>query len=195
MPPASPAMIAKTSSRPVISISARKRGTTRFLIGSTPSTWRASSSSRILRAPRSAVIAVPAIPAPHTPVTKGPLSAGGGEEEEAAEPVEGAEEREEVGRLQARGAEVDGQGRDQQREPAQLQGEEELADELLAIGIGRTDRRSDRPTGEENKLPYLFKHRLCGQECPIHRSSDHLLLQQATPSGRGKPHSSRGVYG
>jgi hypothetical protein len=59
------------SSRPVISISARNRGTTRFLIGSTPSTWRASSSSRIFRAPKSAVIAVPATPATTTAVTKG----------------------------------------------------------------------------------------------------------------------------
>jgi hypothetical protein len=56
---------------PVISIRARKRGTTRFLIGSTPSTWSASSSSRILRAPRSAVIAVPATPATTTAVTNG----------------------------------------------------------------------------------------------------------------------------
>src|SRR3954452_15274767 len=52
-------------------ISARKRGTTRFLTGSTPSTWSASSSSRILRAPRSAVIAVPATPARMIAVTKG----------------------------------------------------------------------------------------------------------------------------
>ena len=55
----------------MISIKERKRGTTRFLIGSTPSTWSASSSSRILRAPRSAVIAVPATPATTTAVTKG----------------------------------------------------------------------------------------------------------------------------
>src|SRR5919204_318028 len=57
--------------RPVTIISARKRGTTRFLIGSTPSTCSASSSSRILRAPRSAVIAVPATPARMIAVTNG----------------------------------------------------------------------------------------------------------------------------
>src|SRR4051812_32764466 len=51
------------SNSPVTSINARNRGTTRFLTGSTPSTCNASSSSRILRAPRSAVIAVPATPA------------------------------------------------------------------------------------------------------------------------------------
>src|SRR5204862_5031635 len=61
------------SNRPVISIRDRKRGTTRFLIGSTPRTRRASSSSRILRAPRSAVIAVPATPATTTAVTSGPI--------------------------------------------------------------------------------------------------------------------------
>jgi hypothetical protein len=58
-------------SRPVISIRLRKRGTTRFLIGSTPRTISASSSSRIFRAPRSAVIAVPATPATTTAVTNG----------------------------------------------------------------------------------------------------------------------------
>src|SRR4030081_2470591 len=51
------------SNSPVTNINARKRGTTRFLTGSTPNTCNASSSSRILRAPRSAVIAVPATPA------------------------------------------------------------------------------------------------------------------------------------
>src|SRR5881227_4036119 len=51
------------SNSPVATISAKKRGTTRFLTGSTPRTCNASSSSRILRAPRSAVIAVPATPA------------------------------------------------------------------------------------------------------------------------------------
>src|SRR5436309_7371200 len=51
------------SNNPVTNINAKKRGTTRFLTGSTPNTCRASSSSRIFRAPRSAVIAVPATPA------------------------------------------------------------------------------------------------------------------------------------
>src|SRR4051794_1884777 len=59
------------SNSPVTSISARKRGTTRFLTGSTPSTCNASSSSRILRAPRSAVIAVPATPASTIASTNG----------------------------------------------------------------------------------------------------------------------------
>src|SRR4051795_8389527 len=62
-PPKIPNSSAYTSNRPVTSIRARKRGTTRFLTGSTPRTCRASSSSRIFRAPKSAVIAVPATPA------------------------------------------------------------------------------------------------------------------------------------
>ena len=66
-----PNSTANTSNMPVTSISARKRGTTRFFTGSTPSTCSASSSSRILRAPRSAVIAVPATPASTIAVTNG----------------------------------------------------------------------------------------------------------------------------
>src|SRR5262249_58823831 len=91
MPPPTPAVIAKTSNRAVASISARKRGTTRFLMGSTPRTWRASSSSRILRAPRSAVMAVPATPATTTAVTAGggPRDPAGGEK--APRPAGGPE--------------------------------------------------------------------------------------------------------
>src|SRR3954470_23917393 len=59
------------SNNPVTNINARKRGTTRFLTGSTPRTCNASSSSRILRAPRSAVIAVPATPASTIASTNG----------------------------------------------------------------------------------------------------------------------------
>src|SRR4051812_36009318 len=70
-PPKMPNSTAKTSNIPVTSISARNRGTTRFFTGSTPRTCKASSSSRILRAPRSAVIAVPATPATTIAVTNG----------------------------------------------------------------------------------------------------------------------------
>src|SRR5918998_61799 len=56
---------------PVTIINAKNLGTTRFLTGSTPNTCKASSSSRILRAPRSAVIAVPATPASTIAVTNG----------------------------------------------------------------------------------------------------------------------------
>jgi hypothetical protein len=70
-PPKMPNSTANTSNMPVTSIKARNRGTTRFFTGSTPSTCNASSSSRILRAPRSAVIAVPATPASTIAVTNG----------------------------------------------------------------------------------------------------------------------------
>src|SRR5919201_5944541 len=59
------------SNNPVTNINAKNRGTTRFLTGSTPSTCSASSSSRIFRAPKSAVIAVPATPASTIASTNG----------------------------------------------------------------------------------------------------------------------------
>ena len=91
-------------------------------------------------------------------------------------------------------AEAEGHGRDQQREPAELQGEEELADELLAVGIGRLDRGRDRTRGEDHHLPDLFEHRLGGQECPVDSGSDHLLLRRAAPHARDAPLVAR-VYG
>src|SRR4029077_9572676 len=154
------------SSRPVISIRARKRGTTRFLIGSTPSTCSASSSSRIFRAPRSAVIAVPATPATTTAVTKGAdsrIDAGAkdprnrGEDEEPAGAVEGAEEGEEVGGLKAGGPEAEGQRRDHHREPAELECEKELPDELAAVRVRRPDRRDDRLGGQDHHVPDLLE--------------------------------------
>src|SRR5512139_621259 len=53
---------------------ARTRGTTSRWIGSMPSTIIASSSSRILRAPRSAAIAEPPAPAMRSEVAIGPAS-------------------------------------------------------------------------------------------------------------------------
>ena len=79
------------------------------------------------------MIAVPATPATTIAVTNGRELAHRGEDEEAAEPVERAEQAEEVGRLKARGAEAEGDGRDQHRKPAELQREQELADELAAV--------------------------------------------------------------
>src|SRR4026207_744815 len=105
---------------PVIRISARNLGTTRFLIGSTPSTWRASSSSRIFRAPRSAVIAVPATPATTTAVTNRADSRSRASQEGAAEPVERSEQRQKVRSLQTGSPEAERQRRDHHREPAEL---------------------------------------------------------------------------
>ena len=92
-----------------------------------------------------------------------------GEDEEAAEPVERAEQGEDVGRLQAGRAEAEGDGGDQQREPAELQGEEELADELLAVGVGRFHRGDERPRGEDHHFPHLFEEGLRGGEAPPYR--------------------------
>ena len=102
MPPKMPKMIAKTLNSPVTIISARKRGTTRFLIGSTPSTCSASSSSRILRAPRSAVIAVPPTPARMMAVTFGANSRIEASTKKPPSRSMRAEQDEEVARLEPR---------------------------------------------------------------------------------------------
>ena len=65
-----------------------------------------------------------------------------GEDEEAAEPVERAEDLQRPGRLQSGRAEVEGEGRDQQRQPAEAQDEEDLIDQLVAVGVGRAERRA-----------------------------------------------------
>src|SRR4029453_8079162 len=97
----------------------------------------------------------------------------GGQAEEAPEAVEGAEEGEEVGGLQAGGAEAEGEGGDQHREPAELQCEQELADELAPVRVGGPDRRGDRLRGQDHHVPDLLEERLGGQECPVDGGSDH----------------------
>src|SRR3954466_14482970 len=79
-----------------------------------------------------------------------------GEHEEPAEAVERAEEHEEVRRLQARRGVAERDGRDQQRKPAEPQGEEELADELAAIGIRRAEGGDDRLARQDHHVPDLF---------------------------------------
>ena len=123
--------------RPVTIISARKRGTTRFLIGSTPSTCSASSSSRILRAPRSAVIAVPATPASTIAVTLGPISRIAASTKMPAKAIQRAEDFKEVRRLQPRSGVAQAHRRDEQREPAQPHREQELGDELAPVRVRR----------------------------------------------------------
>ena len=65
-----------------------------------------------------------------------PDLADGAEHEEAAEPVQGAEDRQEVRRLKARGRVTDADRRDQQREPAQSRGEQELQTNPPPYGYG-----------------------------------------------------------
>src|SRR3954465_13056514 len=184
------------SNRPVTSMRAKKRGTTRFLTGSTPRTCSASSSSRILRAPRSAVIAAPATPASTIAVTKGANSrmlastkkpptrelgdAGG--REEAAGAVVGAEEREEVARLQARRGVAEGDRRDHQREPAQPQREQELLHELAAVWIGRAQGRHDGLPRQDHHVAHFLQQPLGRKEYAI---GD--VANQVSPLSRGTP--------
>src|SRR5207247_8310825 len=69
-----------------------------------------------------------------------------GEDEKAPEAIEGSEQGQEVGRLKARGAEAEGDRRDHHREPAELEREQELADELAAVGVGGPDGGDARLT-------------------------------------------------
>ena len=83
------------------------RGSISFRIGSTPRTSMASISSRMRRAPRSAVMAVPTTPATTMASTKGANSRMRGEHEEPAEAVRHAEEREDVAALETGSAEAE----------------------------------------------------------------------------------------
>ena len=180
-----PNSTAKTSNIPVTSISARKRGTTRFFTGSTPSTCSASSSSRILRAPRSAVIAVPATPASTIAVTNGANSRMRGQHEEAAEAVVGAEQREEVGGLQARRGVAERDRGDHQREPAQPQREQELLDELAAVRVGRTERGDDRLPGQDHHVARLPPAIPLPEGRRDRRRCEPSLSSSSTPRTRG----------
>jgi hypothetical protein len=82
-----------------------------------------------------------------------------GEDEEAAEPVERAEDLQRARRLQPGGAEVEGEGRDQQRQPAEAEDEEDLLDQLLAVGVGRAKRRGEGARGEDDQAPHLLEQR------------------------------------
>jgi hypothetical protein len=59
-------------------------------------------------------------------------------------------------------AEAEGDGADKHRKPRQLQGEDELGDELAAVGVGGLDRGDDRLAGEDHHVPHLLEQALCG---------------------------------
>ncbi len=80
-----------------------------------------------------------------------------GEYEEAAEAVERTEQHEEVRRLEARCSIADRDRRDEQWEPAELEGEEELRDELAAVGIRRADRRDERLARQDHHVADLLE--------------------------------------
>ena len=119
----------------------------------------------------------PRHPGDHDRGHEGGELADRGQDEEAPEPVKGPEQGGEVGRLKPRGAEAEGDGRDQHRKPAELEGEDELGDELAAVGVGGPDGGGDRLAGEDHHVPHLLEQRLGGQERPIGNGSDHLLLR------------------
>ena len=72
--------------------------------------------------------------------------------------------RADPGSLQAGGPEVEGEGGDHQRKPGELEDEEELPDELLAIGVGAPHRRDQRLEGEDHHHPHLLEDVLHGQK-------------------------------
>ena len=93
MPPERPATIAKMSSSPVISIRARKRGTTRFLIGSTPEHLEGVELLADLAGAEVGGDRGAGDPGHADAGHEGADFSDRGEDEEAAEPVERAEER------------------------------------------------------------------------------------------------------
>ena len=110
------------------------------------------------------------------------------EDEEAAQAVQRAEEDEEVRRLQPGRAVAEGDRRDQQRKPAQPQREEELADELAAVGVRRTQGRQDRLPGQNHHVPDFFEQVLRRKKRPVGDATNHLDLvvgthTRRTPSG------------
>ena len=96
-----------------------------------------------------------------------------GQDEKAPEPVERAEEGEEVGRLQAGGAVAEGHGTDQKREPAEPEREQELAHELAPVGVGRAHGGHDRLAGQDHHVADLLEQVLGGQEGPVGDTTNH----------------------
>jgi hypothetical protein len=81
---------------------------------------------------------------------------------DVAEAIEGAEEGEEVGRLQARRSEAEGDRRDHHRKPAELEREQELADELAAVGERRAHGRDQGLPGQDDHVADLLEEPLDG---------------------------------
>src|SRR3954451_724633 len=102
-----------------------------------------------------------------------------GEHEEAAEAVERAEQHEEVRGLQAGGAVAEGDRRDDEREPAQLQREEELRHELAAVRIRGAQGGHDRLPRQDHHVAHFFKQALGWQERSVGDASDHQSPQVA----------------
>jgi hypothetical protein len=99
--------------------------------------------------------------------------AHGRQHEEAAEAVHRAEHRQEVGGLEAGRAVGDRERRDEQRQPAEAQGEEELTDELAAVRVGRAQAGEDRLAREDHHVPEFLDQVPRGKDPPLDRASHH----------------------
>ena len=117
------------------------------------------------------------------------------EHEEAAEPVQRAEQHEEVRRLQPRRAVAERDRRDEQRKPAQLQREEELVDELAAVRIRRPQRGHDRPARQDHHVSDLFEHALRRKERSIGDVADHQAWLPLIPPGAARTGAVAPAYG
>ena len=149
IPPNVPKSSAKTLRRLVSDISAMKRGTTRLLTGSTPSTTSASSSSRTLRAPEVGAHRGADDAGHHDRADQRRELAHDDQREQPAEAVQRAEQVEEARGLDAGRPVGEGHRRDDQREPRHPQAEQELVGQLRAVGVGRPQDGADRRAGEK----------------------------------------------
>ena len=109
-------------------------------------------------------------------MTRGRELADRGEHEEAAEPVDRAEQDQEVARLEPRRAVAERDRRDRERQPAEPQHEEELLHELGAVRIRRPERRHQRLAGQDHHVADLLEQVLGRQEHPVCGGSDHSTV-------------------
>ena len=77
------------------------------------------------------------------------------EDEESAQAVQSSEKHEEVGGLEPRGLVPERDRREQHREPAQPQREQELLYELNPVGVRRADRRDHGLAGQHDHVAGL----------------------------------------
>src|SRR5215212_3284677 len=98
-----------------------------------------------------------------------------GEHEEAAEPVDGAEQDQEVARLEPGRAVAERDRRDREREPAEAQHEQELLHELGAVRVRRTQGGHHGLPCEDHHVANLLQQVLGRQEDPIGCGSYHSL--------------------
>ena len=120
-----------------------------------------------------------------------------GQHEEPAEPVDRAEQDQEVARLQPGRAVAHREHRDRQRQPAEPQHEQELLHELRAVRVRRAQRADQRLAGQDHHVADLLQQVLGRQEDPIGCACDHRVVcyhtchTVATQSGRLRVHGAR----